>query len=178
SILFYKETQLGPGRYSISSIVYDALAKRSSTSAANVIIPATGKNSLHLSSIVFVKNGEHLSSANTQASRLFRLGDALLYPNLGEPISKSETGELTIFITAYGPPGEAATQKLILEILQGGRTVGQLHNNLPVPDQTGRIQYASAISLANLQPGDYELKVSVQNAKSGAVNSAAFTIGP
>ncbi len=178
SILFYKETQLQPGHYSISSIVYDALAKRSSTSTANVIIPATGKDSLQLSSIVLVKNGEHLSSANKQASRLFRFNDALLYPNLGEPVSKSETSELKIFVTAYGPPGEAATQKLNLEILQGGRTVGKLHNNLPAPDQTGRIQYASAISLDKLQPGDYELKVSVQNAKSVAVNSARFTIIP
>jgi len=125
-----------------------------------------------------VKNGEHLSSANKQASRLFRFNDALLYPNLGEPVSKSETSELTIFVTTYGPPGEAATQKLNLEILQGGRTVGKLHNNLPAPDQTGRIQYASAISLDKLQPGDYELKVSVQNAKSVAVNSARFTIIP
>jgi VWFA-related protein len=178
SILFYKETQLEPGRYSVSSIVYDALAKQSSTSAADVIIPATEKNALQLSSIVLVKNGERLSSANKQASKLFRFNDALLYPNLGVPLSRSETGELTIFITAYGPPGEASAPKLALEITQSGRTLGQLHNNLPAPDETGRIQYASAISLDKLQPGDYELKVSVQNAKSMAVNSARFTVIP
>ena len=101
-----------------------------------------------------------------------------MYPNLGEPLSKSETGELTIFITAYGPPGVTAAPKLILEILQSGRTVGKLQNDLPAPDQTGRIQYASAISIDKLQPGDYELKVLVQNAKSSAVNTAQFTIGP
>jgi len=178
SILFYKETQLAPGRYSVSSIVYDALAKQSSTSAANVIVPTAEKNSLQLSSIVLVKNGERFSSANKQASRLFRFNDALLYPNLGEPVSKSETNELTTFITAYGPPGEASAPKLVLEILQSGRTVGRLYNDLPAPDQTGRIQYASAISLEKLQPGDYELRVSVQNAKSRAVNSTRFTISP
>jgi hypothetical protein len=178
SVLFYKETQLEPGRYSVSSIVYDTLAKQSSTSAADVIIPATGKNARQLSSIVLVKNGERLSSANKQASRLFLFNDALLYPNLGEPVSKSETGELTIFVTAYGPPGEASSPKLILEILQSGRSVGKLHNDLPSLDQTGRIQYASAISLDKLRPGDYELKVSLQNAKGDAVNSARFTVVP
>ena len=127
---------------------------------------------------MLVKNGERFSSANKQASRLFRFNDALLYPNLGEPVSKSETNELTTFITAYGPPGEASAPKLVLEILQSGRTVGRLYNDLPAPDQTGRIQYASAISLEKLQPGDYELRVSVQNAKSRAVNSTRFTISP
>ena len=177
SILFYKETQLQPGRYSISSVVYDALAKQSSTSAANVIVPAAEKNSLQLSSIVLVKNGEHLSSANQQASRLFRFNEVLLYPNLGEPLSKSEDKELTLFLTAYAP-GDTSAAKLSLEIAQSGRTVGQLSYDLPAADQNGRIQYASAIPLDKFQPGDYDLRVSVQSAKSRAVNSARFTISP
>lgn len=178
SILFYKETQLEPGHYSVSTIVYDALAKHSSISTSTVSIPHAEKTSLQLSSIVLVKGGEHLSSANNEASRLFRFNEALLYPNLGEPVSKSETSGLTFFITAYGPAGEAAAAKLVLEILQSGRTMGRLDNDLPAPDQTGRIQYASVISLDKLPPGDYELKVSVQNARSGAVSSARFTISP
>ena len=177
SILFYKETQLEPGRYSVSSIVYDALAKQSSTSEANVIVPAAEKNSLQLSSIVLVKSGEHLSSANKQASRLFRFNEVLLYPNLGEPLSKSEDKELTLFLTAYAP-GDTSATKLSLEIAQGGRTVGQLSYDLPAADQNGRIQYASAIPLDKFQPGDYELKVSVQNAKGRATNSTLFTINP
>jgi VWFA-related protein len=177
SILFYKETQLGPGRYLVSSIVYDALAKQSSTSAATVTVPTAEKNSLQLSSIVLVKTGEHLSSANNKASRLFRFNELLLYPNLGEPLSKSDDKELTLFLTAYAPIDASAT-KLSLEIAQDGRTVGQLSYDLPPADQTGRIQYASAIPLEKFQPGNYELKVTVQNVKSRAVNSAPFTISP
>ena len=176
SILFYKETQLQPGRYSVSSIVYDALAKHSSTSAANVTVPAVEKNALQLSSIVLVKTGEHLSSANSQASRLFRFNELLLYPNLGEPLSKSDDRELTLFLTAYTP--DALATKLSLEIAQDGRKVGQLSYDLPPADQTGRIQYASVIPLDKFQPGDYELKVTVQSAKSSAVNYALFTINP
>jgi len=176
SILFYKETQLEPGRYSVSSIVYDALAKQSSTSAATVTVPIVEKNSLQLSSIVLVKNGEHLSSANKQASRLLRFNELLLYPNLGEPLSKSDDKELTLFLTAYAP--DALATKLTLEIAQGGRTVGQRSYDLPAADQNGRIQYASAIPLDKFQPGNYELKVTVQNAKSKAMNAALFTINP
>jgi len=177
SILFYKETQLEPGRYSVTSIVYDALAKQSSTSTANVNIPTVEKNSLQLSSIVLVKNGEHLSSANKQASRLFRFNEVLLYPNLGEPVSKSDDRELTLFLTAYAP-GDASATKLSLEVAQSGRMVGQLSYDLPAADQNGRIQYASAIPLDKFQPGNFELKVTVQNTKSRATNSARFTISP
>jgi hypothetical protein len=176
SILFYKEAQLEPGRYFVSSIVYDALAKHSSTSAADVIVPAVQKNSLQLSSIILVKTGERLSSANNQASRLFRFNELLLYPNLGEPLSKSDDRELTLFLTAYTP--DALATKLSLEISQSGRTVGQLSYDLPAADQNGRIQYASAIPLEKFQPGNYELKVTVQSAKSRAMKSALFTINP
>jgi len=123
-----------------------------------------------------VKTGEHLSSANSQASRLFRFNELLLYPNLGEPLSKSDDRELTLFLTAYTP--DALATKLSLEIAQDGRKVGQLSYDLPPADQTGRIQYASVIPLDKFQPGDYELKVTVQSAKSSAVNYALFTINP
>jgi VWFA-related protein len=177
NILFYKETKLGPGRYSVSSVVYDALAKTWSTSSASLIVPTAEKNSLRLSSIVLVKNGEHLSPANQQASRLFRFNELLLYPNLGEPLSKSEDKELTLFLTAY-TPGEASATKLSLEITQSGRIMSQLSNDLPAADQNGRIQYASAIPLDQFQPGNYALNVTVQNAKSRATNSTLFTINP
>jgi hypothetical protein len=96
---------------------------------------------------------------------------------LGEPLSKSEDKELTLFLVAYAPSRVSAT-KLTLEIAQGGRTVGQLSHDLPAADQNGRIQYASAIPLGKFQPGNYELKVTVQNAKSRATNLALFTITP
>jgi hypothetical protein len=177
NILFYKETQLRPGRYSLSAVVYDALAKQSSTSSANLIVPTVEKNSLQLSSIVLVKNGEHLSPANQQASRLFRFNELLLYPNLGEPLSKSEDKELTVFLSAYAG-GEASSTKLTLEIAQSGHALGQLSSDLPAADQNGHIQYASAIPLDKFQPGNYELNVAVQNAKGKATSSTLFTINP
>ena len=100
-----------------------------------------------------------------------------MYPNLGEPLSKADDKELTLFLTAYAP-GEALATKLRLEIAQDGRTVGQLSYDLPPADQTRRIQYASAIPVEKFQPGNYELRVTMQNAKSRAVNSTRFTISP
>lgn len=178
NILFYKETQLEPGQYSVSAIVYDALARQSSTSAANVTVPTAEKDSLQLSSIVLVKHSEQLSSADKQTSRLLRFNEVLLYPNLGGPVSKSNDKELTLFLTAYVPPGAASVAKLTFEVLQAGRTVGQLSSELPAPDQAGRIQYASSISLDKLQPGDYEIKALVTHGATKAMRSERFTVQP
>jgi VWFA-related protein len=178
NILFYQETQLQPGRYTISSIVYDSLSKQSSTASSTVTVPVEDTTQLQLSSIILLKNAERLSSADKHASRLFRVGDLVLYPNLGEPLSKSDGDRLSLFLTIYTPSKELPSPKLTVELIQNGRVFSQLHNDLPPPAQTGRIQYASVISLDKLQPGDYELKVSVQNGRSSATNTAAFTVEP
>src|SRR5437773_242342 len=75
-------------------------------------------------------------------------------------------------------PGDTSATKLSLEIAKNGRTVGQLSYDLPAADQNGRIQYASAIQLDKFQPGDYDLRVSVQNANRRATSSTPFTISP
>jgi hypothetical protein len=126
---------------------------------------------------VLVKSGEHLSPLNQQASRLFRFNELLLYPNLGEPLSKSEDKELTVFLSVY-TGGEASATKLTLEIAQGDHALGQLSYDLPAADQKGRIQYAAAIPLDKFPPGNYQLNVTVQNAKGRATNSTLFTIKP
>ena len=177
NILFYKETQLEPGRYTVSSIVYDSLAKHSSTAGNAVTVPVEDQAKLQLSSIVLLKNAERLSSADKSASRLLRVGDVLLYPNLGEPLSKSDNSELRLLITVYAPR-YASTPKLTLEVLWNGKILGQLPGDLPAPDQTGRIQYTGAIAIGALPPGEYELKATVTDGVSKASRSEQFTVQP
>jgi hypothetical protein len=176
-ILFYKETQLQPGRYTIASIVYDSLSKHSSTANSTVAVPVEDKTQLRLSSIVLLKNAERLSSADKQASRLFRVGEVLLYPNLGEPLSKSEQSELRLFLTAYAPQN-SAVRKLALEFLRNGQVLGQLASDLPAPDQTGRSQYTGTIGISAFPPGEYELRATVRDGATKAMRSERFTIQP
>jgi hypothetical protein len=177
NILFYKETQLEPGRYTIASIVYDSLAKQSSTSSSSVVVPLMEKSPLQLSSIVLLKNVERVSSADKQASRLFRVGDVLLYPNLGEPLSKSDHSELRLFLTVYATPSFAAA-KLTLQFLRNGNVLGEFANNLPAADQTGRIQYTGTIAIGPFPPGDYQLRATVSDGITRTERLAPFTVQP
>ncbi|HEV8204363.1 MAG TPA: hypothetical protein VGP98_09005, partial [Pyrinomonadaceae bacterium] len=101
-----------------------------------------------------------------------------VYPNLGEPISKSQSKQLAFFVTVTPPKGSAAKLELTFALVQNNRTIGRSTNPLPAPDERGQIKYASTFSLADFQPGSYELRVMVTDAKNSVTRSTAFTLTP
>ena len=102
----------------------------------------------------------------------------LVYPNLGEPVSKAAGNQLTLFVTVYTAKGDTTAPKLSLEIARAGHSVGHLSYDLHAPDQTGRIQYVSVISLDKFQPGDYELKLAVRAGAHMAARSEHVRVTP
>ena len=65
---------------------------------------------------------------------------------------------------------------MTIEILQGSRSIGKIAGELPPPDESGRIKYASAIPLEKFTPGNFELKVTVQQGANSASSSSPFVI--
>lgn len=177
-ILFYRETELKPGRYTIASIVYDVTTGRSSVNTSSLVVPNAEASRLRLSSIVLIKGAEQLTATDKQASNPFHFGDVLIYPSMDEPVHKSLSKNLAFFVTVYPAQGAATAAKLKIEITQRGRSLGQTSNDLPAPDAAGRIQYASAVPIDKFGPGDYELKVTVEDARDKATRTAKFTIAP
>lgn len=177
-VLFYRETQLDPGRYTIAAVVYDATTGQASTNTASIVVPNVDQSKPRLSSVIFIKNAERIAATDQSKSNPFHFGDVLIYPNLDEPLSKAASKDLALFATIYPPKGTTSGMKLRLEVMQGSHTLGHASYDLPAPDQTGRIQYASAIPIDKYQPGDYELRLTVEDAKGTVTQSAHFTIKP
>jgi VWFA-related protein len=174
---FYREANLDPGHYSFAAVVYDNITRQSSTNTGTVIVPPGDQNTLRLSSIVLIKKTGH-PLPGEQSLRTFQFDDMLVYPNLGEPISKANGNQLTLFVTVYTAKGDNTPPKLSLEMSRAGRPVGHLSYDLHAPDQTGRIQYASVISLDKFQPGDYELKLAVRAGTQIAARSERVRLAP
>ena len=116
-ILFYRETELPPGRYTFEAAVHDALAGTTSVRAGSVEVPDADETKLRLSSVAIVKRGEQLKAADKNPNNPFQIGEALLYPNLGEPLRKAATKQMAFFFTAYLPKGDTAAPKMLLEIM-------------------------------------------------------------
>ncbi|HEX8772622.1 MAG TPA: VWA domain-containing protein [Pyrinomonadaceae bacterium] len=177
-ILFYRETQLVPGRYTLKSVVYDATNERASKDTGSLNVSDADQSRLRLSSIVIIKSAEKLTANEQGTPNPFHFGEVLIYPNMNEPLRKSAIKNVAFFVTVYPPQGSASATKLKLEIVQGGKVLGQTSTELPAPDSSGRIQYASAIPIDKYKPGDYELRVTVQNGQSTASRAEHFTITP
>jgi VWFA-related protein len=175
-VLFYREVVLPPGRYTVEAVAYDSPSSKASVQTCIVEAPGNSKASLRLSSIVILKRAERLTDEDKKAANPFHFGEVLIYPNTGEPLSKSTTKQLAYFFTVYPPQGTTTAPKLTLEVLQNGKSMGQAAIDLPAPDASGRIQYASAIPIESFPPGAYELKLTVSLGTERATRSGAFTI--
>ena len=175
-VLFYRETQLAPGNYTVELIAYDASSEKVSLKKTVLQIPAVDETKPRLSSVAVLKRAERLTPEEQKRDSPFRFGELLVYPNLGEPIIKSVAQQLAFFFTAW--PAKASTEplKLNVEILKNGRSLVKTPSQLPAPDEGGQIKYASSFPLEKFQPGAYELKITVGDGKNTVSRSTSFTI--
>jgi VWFA-related protein len=177
-LLFYRETVLPPGGYTVEVIGYDAQGNRAGVQTSALEIPGADDSKPRLSSVSVLKRGERLTPAEQRQDQPFHFGELLVYPNLGEPVAKSAAGQLAFFFTAWPAKGSTPPLKLTLEISQGGRRLFKTSGELPAPDPRGQIKYASSFPLEKFRPGVYGLKVTVGEGRDAASQSTEFTVAP
>ncbi len=176
-VLFYRETQLPPGKYDVELIAYDATTRKVNVNASSLEIPGTDDSRPRLSSVAVLKRAERLSADEQKRDQPLRFGELLVYPNLGERIDRSAAKQLAFFFTAWAAKGATKPMQVTLEILQNKRQVGQTSAELPPADAQGQIKYASSFPLDKFQPGVFELKVTISDGKNNVSRSTQFTLG-
>jgi VWFA-related protein len=176
-VLFYRESELPAGVYTMEAIVYDAPTGKSSVRVSTVEVPKHDENTLRVSSLVIVKRTEKIPEKDRRAGHPLLTGDVLLHPNLGEPVSKSASKELGFYFAAYpakgGPPAEST-----IELMLNGQRVAQLPMPLPAADASGRVQQVGRLPLDQIAPGTYQLRAIVTQGTTQVGNSALVRIEP
>jgi len=177
-ILFYREAELSPGGYSVEAVVFDAAARRASARVATLEVPRASNEHAQVSSLVLVDRIEQVADDAANAANArdaegdaattgpLYVGNLLVYPNAGEPISKRHRRELTFYFSIYGsgPEGRGrAALSAELELLASGRLLARVPLQLTAPDARDQIQQVSRIPIDSLTPGAYELRVRVQD---------------
>jgi len=175
-VLFYREAQLSPGKYTVELIAYDGPSEKVTARKTTLEIPGLDETKPRLSSVSVLRRAEQLTPEEQKRDQPFHFGELLVYPNLGEPVLKSVAKQLAYFFTVWPARGSTASLQLTLEILQNNRTLGKTSGKLPTPDQQGQIKYASSFPLDKFQPGSYELKVTVGDGTNSASRSTNFTV--
>lgn len=162
-ILFYREPDLAPGVYTMEAAVHDGVAGRVSAKVATVEVPRTSDGQARLSSIVIVRVTEQLREGDEQVGGPLHVGNLLLYPSTGEPVSRTKDRELTFYYTLYPRASASKALRADVELRRNGQTVARVPAELGVTDTTGRIQQVSRLPLASLDPGLYELGIVVHD---------------
>lgn len=175
AVLFYKETELPPGKYEIEAVAFDEPTGKASVRRSNLEIPEPDESKLRLSSVAIIQSVEKVS-ANQKAESPFQVGEVMLYPNLGEAFKKSATKQVGFYFVVYPGKGAKAIQQFTLQVSQGNKMVADLQLKLPAADADGRIPFASALPADSLSPGVYELRITVKDDKTSVTRTRSFTI--
>jgi VWFA-related protein len=177
-VLFYREAQLSPGNYTVELIAYDGETEKVSVRNVAVEIPQSDDSRPWLSSVAVIRRADRLTPEEQKRDQPFRFRELLVYPNLGEPILKSQNKQLAYFFTAWPAKRAATNLQLTLEILQNNRSLAKTSGQLPAPDELGEIKYASSFPLDKFQAGAYELRVTVSDGPNSVSRSTTFIVAP
>jgi VWFA-related protein len=176
SVLFYREMKLPPGKYHVQLIAFDAPTGTVNASTIPLEIVGIDDSKPRLSSVAVLKRAERLTPEEQKRDQPLRFGELLVYPNLGERIDRSTTKQLAYFFTAWAAKGATKSPHMTLEILQNNHSLGTTSGELPAADQNGQIKYAGAFAIDKLQPGVFELKITVSDGQNQTSRSTNFTI--
>jgi VWFA-related protein len=172
-VVFYREPELPPGVYSMEAVVHDTPSGKSSVRFSTVDVPKVDAAKLRMSSLVLVKRGERISEKDRRADNPLLVNDVVVYPNLGEPISKSAK-EIGFYFVVY--PGQGATPAAVIELLQNSKPVAQVPMPLSGADASGRIQQVGRLPLDAIAPDTYELRVIVKQGGDQVFRSTLLRI--
>jgi VWFA-related protein len=174
-VLLFRQISLPPGAYTVEYAVHDALAKKSGAGSRPITILPSGTPGMSVSSLLIVRRTERQPAQAGEAPNLLRYDDLLLYPNLGEPVSKSQAKTLSFFLVISPPSGQPAPTAA-LQILQGGTAIGEIPMTLSAAASDGVIRHAGQLPLANFPVGSYELRIVLTQGKERQIRAAAFDV--
>lgn len=175
-VVFFRKPLLPPGLYSLEAMVYDTHTAKASVRISSLEVPGPTSAPVRMSSLFVVERAEKVPAAERDATNPLYFGEMLLYPNIGEPLSKAESKELAFAFAMQ--PGQAPVSGATITLARSGQVVGQAPLALDRPDATGTIHQIGRLPMDALEPGAYEIRVAVQSGTVVVTRSTRVTVVP
>ena len=171
-VLFYRQPELQPGKYTLEAVVHDALGPRAGVARVPFEVPAD--DGLRVSSLVIVSRTERLMSGELDADNPLQAGNRLIYPTLGEPLRRRRADTVAFYVTMV--PSGPAPLEARLHILQAGHVVAELPVPLDKVDASGRIQQVGQMPAGGLGAGDFQFRLVVKQGAAQQVREAGLRV--
>jgi VWFA-related protein len=173
-VLFYRESELPPGVYTMETVVHDAPSGKASVRFSTVEVPQHLEGRLRMSSLVIVQGAEQVPEKERRPGSPLLVNGVALTPNLGDPVSRTAK-EVAFYFSVY-PASGGRGPDVRIELLHNGKPAAQLPMPVPPADEHGRIQQLGRLPIANLAPGTYELRALVKQGDEQAVRTTLIRI--
>lgn len=176
SILFYRELKLPPGKYEVEVAAFDAVSGHSGVHRQGLVLPEPDPSLPGLSSLMIVQAAETIGEKERAAATPFHYRDLLLYPKLGDRLSKTRSKEVMLYFTVY--PNDKREHEATIDVFRFDRNLGRSVVELPAANGDGEVQYARAIGIEKFPPGTYTLRVSIPAGDKVVMRSRRFLLTP
>ena len=173
SQLYWKAIPLKPGMYKIEVAIKDVNGDRVGTLVRSIRVPEFDDEKLASSSLILADIMEHVP-AHSVGTGNFIIGDTKVRPRLdasnGKPASFKRDQRLNIWLQVYNLRQDKQSHKTDAAItydivnLQTNKSVLHADESSAIYGNTGdQITIEKSMPLANLQPGAYNLRVTVND---------------
>jgi len=174
-VLFYKEPELPPGVYTMETIVYDTPSGKSSVRFTTVEVPKADPAALRMSSLVIVGRAEKIPPAERRGDTPLRVGDYIVAPNLGDPVTR-KVKEVSFMFKVY-PVEPGPAPEVTLVVLNNGTRLAQIPLEVGAGDRRGMaINVNGRLPIEQLAPGTYELQAVVKQGTAQLSRNALLRI--
>jgi VWFA-related protein len=175
NVIFKRQLWLGPGRYTLTTVVRDQQADKVSVRQLplRVFPEAPG---IDVSTVAVVKRVDKASDEPDPVEDPFRDGPMRIAPSLATPISKAANSQISAFVVLYPDKAIADASNLTIEFAQGSTIVGRSSPALDKPDEHGRITCVATFPADGFAPGTYELRAIARQGASQDESRTTFTI--
>jgi VWFA-related protein len=174
NVVFMRNFNASPGRYTLEMAVVDDETKKTSARRAVLTVPAA--QSLRMSDIAVIRRVDPQTPADQETDNPLLYESVKIVPTVGEPIQSGPEARLGLYFVIYPDKARAEKPQMMMELQLNGEPVARGMPELPGPDDKGRIPYVATLPLAAFQPGEYLVRVVVQQGDAAVEESTLVTI--
>jgi VWFA-related protein len=174
SAVFIRSFALAPGEYVLQTAAMDQQSQQRAVEQSPIV--AARSTGLALSTPAFIKRTETIAPGALPSADPFRVGETRMVPYVTRP--EVSAGDLPLFFIVYPAATDAPPATVLLEFSRQGRVTGRSTPALSAPDAQGLISFLAPIPVSRFAPGDYDLRVVVQQGSQTVEESVTFTVLP
>jgi VWFA-related protein len=169
-LVYQHPVTLGPGKYSVDTVVLDREGKKIATDRFEFENPAK-KPGVGLSSVLLLQRVEPLGNSPVEPSDPLIYRGNRMVPMVGNEVPPG--AQPLVYLVVYPDASQSEKPKIQVEVLVNGSVVASQVAQLADPDPDGSIP---TVIRAVMRPGDCEMRITAMQGQSSVSKSVAYKV--